>query len=247
MVSRMNYTEVKVYGEFPTHPCVFAASDSDYFIEHAPAFVYSADDANMIVHLHIINPTTKALELLDVLKSTTKNTLTCTFHNSVLPESSQAKRTLYACVRFLVLPLILESASKVMTLDIDCLTMQHFEFPKESIGFFPREKNKSAETKVAAGALYFDKTAISIAKEIQEKMKTVELNWFADQLVLHAVLKELPHNKTKRFDKHFLDWEFKTGTTIWTGKGKRKSDNPKYVKMKTQFGNIKERIEKWKK
>jgi hypothetical protein len=32
-----------------------------------------------------------------------------------------------------------------------------------------------------------------------------------------------------------MDWEFREGTNIWTGKGPRKYDNPVYVGKKDQF------------
>ena len=35
-----------------------------------------------------------------------------------------------------------------------------------------------------------------------------------------------------------MDWEFKDGTTIWTGKGPRKYDNPVYVMKKKEFNRL---------
>jgi hypothetical protein len=32
-----------------------------------------------------------------------------------------------------------------------------------------------------------------------------------------------------------MDWEFVEGTTIWTGKGPRKYDNPTYLAKKSFF------------
>ncbi|MBT7350586.1 hypothetical protein HN803_07445, partial [candidate division WWE3 bacterium] len=61
-----------MYGELPTSPVVMAACDSAYFIEHGPAFVYSADDANQDVHMHVVNPTDEVLALAGVLSATTK-------------------------------------------------------------------------------------------------------------------------------------------------------------------------------
>ena len=37
------------------------------------------------------------------------------------------------------------------------------------------------------------------------------------------------------FDNDFMDWEFREGTTVWTGKGSRKFDNPTYVNAKKEF------------
>jgi len=35
-----------------------------------------------------------------------------------------------------------------------------------------------------------------------------------------------------------MDWEFVEGTTIWTGKGPRKYDNPTYVGKKNEFNRL---------
>jgi hypothetical protein len=40
------------------------------------------------------------------------------------------------------------------------------------------------------------------------------------------------------FDEKFMDWEFIEGTTIWTGKGPRKYDNPTYLTKKNEFDRM---------
>ena len=40
------------------------------------------------------------------------------------------------------------------------------------------------------------------------------------------------------FGPEFMDWEFIEGTTIWTGKGPRKYDNPVYVGKKEEFADL---------
>ena len=35
-----------------------------------------------------------------------------------------------------------------------------------------------------------------------------------------------------------MDWEFESNTSIWTGKGSRKYDNPKYVDIKSYLTMI---------
>ena len=39
-------------------------------------------------------------------------------------------------------------------------------------------------------------------------------------------------------DSKFMDWEFVEGSTIWTGKGPRKYDNPTYVAKKAEFDGM---------
>ena len=233
-----------LYGELPTDPCIFAACDDKYFAEHAPAFVNSADKANVkAIHLHVINPKMKTFALASILNATTKSRVTYTFHDAEVPDASEKRRTLYACIRFLVLPQLVRTAKKVLTLDIDCMVMQPFDFPATPVGYFPREPIGSNEwetegTKVAAGAVYITENALQVCDAIHEQIKTVPLRWFADQLVLNAVMSQVPEEAVTKFDGQFMDWEFNEGTTIWTGKGPRKYDNPTYVGKKEEMSNI---------
>ena len=45
-------------------------------------------------------------------------------------------------------------------------------------------------------------------------------------------------SQLEKFDSEFMDWEFKDGTTIWTGKGDRKFNNVRYVEMKKKFNRL---------
>ena len=232
-----------MYGELPTLPCIFSACDSHYFMEHASAFIYSADKVDKPVHIHVINPTPQVLALSGILNATTKTNVTYTFHDADVPEDKDARRTLYACIRFLVLPQIVRSAKKVLTLDIDCMVMQPFDFPNKPAGYFPRESmgygNQEREgTKVAAGAVYLTEDVLGIVDQIHNTIKTVPMQWYADQIVLHRVFKQVPESLVAKFDGSFMDWEFRQGTTIWTGKGPRKYENPIYVSMKQKMGDI---------
>lgn len=230
-----------MYGELPTDPCIFAACDHKYFNEHAPAFVQSADKANVkAIHIHVVNPLMETFALATLLNSLTKARITYTFHDTPVPDAYEKARTLYACTRFLVLPQIVRTAKKVLTLDIDCMVMQPFEFPNTPVGYFPREPIGSGDwetegTKVAAGAVYVTENALQVCDAIHEQIQKVPLRWFADQIVLNAVMSQVPEEAVTKFDGQFMDWEFKEGTTIWTGKGARKHDNPTYVAKKNEM------------
>ena len=51
------YFEKDITGDFPSEPCIFAACDSKYFMEHASPFINSASLAGKPVHIHVVNPT----------------------------------------------------------------------------------------------------------------------------------------------------------------------------------------------
>lgn len=231
-----------MYGEVPINPVVFASCDSKYFLEHGQAFVYSVTDNHFCCHVHIINPSEEALALAGIIRATSKTRTTYTFEDKDFKGwSADAERTYYACSRFLVLPTILRYAGKVMVLDIDCMVMQPFVFPNTPCGYFPRDPLpgttgwEAEGTRVAAGAVYLDSTAMNVATHVAEYIKTCELKWFADQVALSVIFRKVPDSHITKFDSQFMDWEFIDGTSIWTGKGPRKFNNPKYVAEKQSY------------
>ena len=250
------------YGEVPTTPVVMAACDSEYFMRFAPAFVSSIDrNTKFDAHIHVVNPTDEVFALACVLNSRVSNQITFTFNDLDLAslgkdfKSSGATnrpevRAYYASLRFLVAPFLLQHAGQLLILDIDCMVMNEFEMPTKPVGYFPREPIKGtvgweAEgTKCAAGCVYFHKDASNICNAVGDTLGGLELRWFNDQIALNHVINQVPEQFVHKFDGNFMDWEFKEGTTIWTGKGPRKYDNKTYVDMQKVYHddimNIKE-------
>jgi len=233
-----------IYGELPTSPVVFAACDSNYFMEHAGPFVYSADEHGFDVHIHVVNPTDKVLSYAAILASTVQVRLTYTFHDIDLTPLGQNARAYYASTRFLVAPNILEACGKILILDIDCLIMKRFDFPSKPVGFYPRESLpgttgwEAEGTKVAAGAVYFSKEALVGASAVAQQLSELPFQWFNDQIALSRVLGSLPEEHVEHFDSQFMDWEFQEGTAIWTGKGPRKYENATYVAEKHKYDRV---------
>jgi len=235
-----------MYGELPKTEVVFAACDSKYFLEHGQAFVYSANDVGKNTHVHIVNPTDEALSLAVLLNATTKVGTTFSFNDVELNGSAEETRTYYACLRFLVLPTIIRTAKKVLVLDIDGYIMRDFNINDRAVaGYFPREPLagttgwEAEGTRVAAGAVYV--AELRIAEMIAAEIKKQPLRWFADQIALSRVFSrpELSDfSKIAIFDSQFMDWEFKSDTKIWTGKGPRKHDNPKYLEQKRKLSRL---------
>jgi len=233
-----------IYGELPTSPVVFAACDSKYFLDHAGPFVYSADEQGFDVHIHVVNPTDEVLSYAAILSSTVQVRLTYTFHDVDLTPLGDNARAYYASTRFMVAPNILEACGKILILDIDCLIMKKFDFPSKPVGFYPRESLpgttgwEAEGTKVAAGAVYFDREALIASSSVAQELTQLPFQWFNDQIALSRVLGSLPEDKVEHFDSQFMDWEFVEGTAIWTGKGPRKYDNPVYVAEKHKYDRV---------
>ena len=231
-----------LYGEVPTNPVIMAACDSKYFIEHGPAFMYSCSDNDYSVHVHIINPTPQALSLAGILAATSTGAVTYTFEDKDFEGFTwDQERTYYACSRFLVLPEILNSSRSVMVLDIDCMVMRHFMFPETPCGYFPRVPLEGTTgweaegTRVAAGVVYMNASALSVANAVADYISKSPLKWFADQIALSRVFAGVSDENITTYDNQFMDWEFIEGTAIWTGKGPRKHDNPVYVAKKNSY------------
>lgn len=242
---------MSVYGELPRHPVVFAACDSGYFMEHAQAFVYSANDVGKDVHIHVVNPTAEVLSLSALLNATTKVKTTFSFNDHDFKAyQHEMIRTYYACLRFMMIPHIVRTAGKVLILDIDCYIMKPFNFDNQkAVGYYPREPLpgtvgwESEGTRVAAGAVYIADQGVADA--IAQGISKIEMRWFADQIVLSKIFAQIPEQHVVKYDSQFMDWEFKEGTTIWTGKGARKYDNDKYVQQKKVFSRLEKELQKY--
>lgn len=233
------------YGELPSTPIIFAASDAKYFMKFAPAFVESINQNTPYnAHLHVINPNEEVFALASFLSARFCNKITFTFTDSNLPNSPEERKALYASIRFLVAPALLPHAKKMLILDIDCLVMKSFEFPTKPVGYFPREPLQGTVgwekegTKCAAGAVYFDSSAQNVVDAIAETLGGLQLAWFNDQIALNHVVSQLPDDACHKYDGQFMDWEFKKGTTIWTGKGPRKYDNETYVAEQNKYNDL---------
>ena len=59
----MNIELKDITGTFPSEPCVFAACDSKYFLDHASPFCNSVHKADMSCHVHVVNPTEEVFKL----------------------------------------------------------------------------------------------------------------------------------------------------------------------------------------
>lgn len=233
----------KIYGEVPTSPVVFAACDKHYFKEHAPSLIYSCNNIGKDVHIHVTEPEQEHFNIANILNTDAHNIRT-TFSYSDLENMGRGQRTYYACLRFLVLPVILPHAKKVMTVDVDCIFMKRFDYPEKATGYFPREPIpgttgwENQGTRVAAGAVYMDERAVPVAEAVAERISQGPWEWFLDQVALSETFARVDEENVEKFTSDFMDWEFNEKSIMWTGKGPRKYDNPKYVAKKKEFNRL---------
>ena len=249
-------------GELPSWPVVFAACDSQYFACHAEAFVYSCEKAGKDVHIHVHKPTQEVINLTCLLNATTNIRLTVSHSDFKIPTEPEAYRTYMACLRFLILPTILNYAGDVLTLDIDSIVVNDFEWPdRKKIGYFPRDPLpgttgfENIATRVAAGALFVSKECehgVDFSNALATAITKNEPQWFLDQWAILMCVQDLKvpgigvtDDMFTHFDNSFLDWDFKPDTKIWSGKGDRKYDDEKYLEKEEEFKLLKDRISKY--
>lgn len=245
-------------GDFPNQDSFvsLASCDSKYLYAHAPAFLASSVLSHNDVHLHIINPSEDDLNYAHSLRALARKLSSTPPHISISWEEydlnsmwarmdEEEKRTYYACNRFIVAPQILAKAKSLFITDIDCLFMHHVFEPGTDIALFLREALpgtvgwEARGTRVAAGAVFYNKSALPFAIKVRDKILTGELKWFLDQVAISETYEEEKNNYTfHQYTPTFLDWEFEEDTFIWTGKGPRKYDNPKYLARKAFFEGL---------
>ena len=236
---------------------LFASCDSKYLRAHAPALVASAAVACNNLHLHIINAPSgsEEMDFLHYLADKWDDMTEAQFSFSGAPQfvsadnnNADTQRTIYACDRFVSIVDIMEHNPEedYLIIDTDCLIMKHIEKPDDDeVGLFLREPLVGTQgwenqgTRVAAGVVYYSHEALPFARQVMRRIKNGPYNWFLDQVALSEIHQSLISNyRFHYFDDKFMDWEFIEGTTIWTGKGPRKYDNPIYVSKKNEFDRM---------
>lgn len=235
----MNIDLKDITGTFPSEPCIFAACDSKYFLEHASSFCNSAYKVGMPCHIHILNPSKEVFEKCDIYKQKIFTPLTFTFNYMDVLDDLDQMKCIYACLRFFMLPHLLEKVEKVMVLDIDSVVMRGFKFPDKPCGLFVREPVTYLSdwikegTRIFAGVVYFDKSYHDKVEKLIEIINSLPMKWYIDQVALNKLFTEhIDSEDLFVFNGNFADFNFFDGTAIWCGKGKSKTDNPRYVAIK---------------
>ena len=228
----------EIKGQKPTGDVIFASCDSIYFNNFGIPLLYSANEHGNNLHLHVINPTKQDIDLLFRLRIEKNFTFT-------YEENNINNREYYSCNRFMVAHEFLSTADKLLIIDTDCLVMDRLEFPDAHLGLFLRDPLpgtigwENEGTHVAAGMVLLSKEAKHFAKDLSTALYEHELIWFLDQVMLWRLYNEYKQVLDFHlFTEKDMDWEFLPDTKIWTGKGPRKYDNPKYVAEQQKYRDM---------
>jgi hypothetical protein len=234
---------------------LFASCDSKYLHAHAPALVASAAAVDNAIHLHVINPEDEDFEFIHHLSSRyhkiagwpqsefTWSTAPQWIQNPAIRQDTI--RTLYATDRFLsVMTQMIARPDQYLIIDTDCLIMKPISESSlhGDVGLFLREPLpgttgwEAQGTRCAAGAVYYSSRAMDFAQAVANRIRQGPIAWFLDQVAISETYANMKDRYNYQyFDENFMDWEFKEGTTIWTGKGPRKYENETYLAKKSFF------------
>jgi hypothetical protein len=240
---------------------LLASCDPKYLRVHAPALVASAAYHNNSIHINVCGASDGDRDILDDMSSKyhkiagwpssdftwSMSTPMININDENLRRDTHwpdAERTAYACDRFLHASTVMENHKEdLLIIDTDCLVMQHIEPIKDDqIGLFLREPLPGVQgwetqgTRVAAGAVFVSQDAAPFLETVAARIRKGPVRLFLDQVALNEAYQEhMGDYRFRYFDAQFMDWEFVEGTTIWTGKGPRKYDNPTYLAKKSFF------------
>ena len=157
--------------------------------------------------------------------------------------TDETRRTFLACERFYKVADLLFTGTweNYLILDVDSIIRKKIEFPTEDWGLFTRQYEQNPGMKVAAGVVWLTLKVLPIIEFWLWQARYIEKHWFADQILWNITYQKFKENEAytfKQFDQTFLDWEFKSDTPIWTGKGDRKYSNECYLKEKEKWTMI---------
>ena len=218
---------------------IMAAGDSVYVGEYAKGLVCSCALNQNNVHIHITNPTEKDHDYLNYLnkgynKLHPDGKFTSSYDQIDISKlSKEARKTFYACNRFIVADKV--AKADILILDLDCYLRQHIDPLDCDVALFHREpKGQGWEqlgTHIAAGAVFCRLDHIDFLTETARILNEHKLEWLADQVALYeAYLKFKDQKKFYTLTDNFMDWTFKETSKIWTGKGTTKMWSVPYTK-----------------
>jgi len=232
---------------------LYCSCDSIYFREHASILAASAQVNKTDLHINVVNADRGAQDfLLAGVIERSMPYVTVSFSTADL--TGVDARTYFSCDRFITASAIMEHVERVMIIDADCLIMSPVNwsaFENADYSLFTRDPLPGTTgiehigTKVAAGCVYAagDKGR-RFLETVSDTLRRSNLRWFIDQYVLWSVHEKWQNADIifKQVPDEFIDWDFRKDTTIWTGKGPRKYENPQYLEAKAQYERIYETI-----
>jgi hypothetical protein len=244
----------------PTDAVIFFAVDNAYFWQHALVLLGSLGrrSPSTKCHVHVINPDPRVPRAVEIIARMLPGLgLSYSYEQADFEGCSKGHiRTYYASIRFVRLAEIFAQSQAIyLCLDADCIVRADLAARVSAleiadVGIRMRYDEKPHLT-VAAGALVLRPTAAAakfvdrVGTLIGRTLEAQEAVWFLDQIVLSHVLRELGDREVgiSQLDMTYIDWFLHDHSVIWTGKGKRKSEDSRYIAELLQYRYIQENQE----
>jgi tetratricopeptide (TPR) repeat protein len=224
---------------------VFFAADSSFFWRHGLTLIGSVGRSapNAPCHVHVINPDSGIAHAIERTREILPNLrLSYSYeHVNFVQCSDLHIRTYYASVRFVRLAEIFgRSPASYLCVDADSIvrgdiTASQAGGKVSHVGLHVRYHEHPQMAVLASASLFRPNAAAArfidrVSELIKTSLESCEAVWFLDQIVLGHVVRELGADGVDiaLLDLTYLDWFFRDESLVWTGKGKRKSDDSRY-------------------
>ncbi|MCQ9378573.1 hypothetical protein [Methyloversatilis sp. XJ19-49] len=224
------------------HLVVFCACDAEY-IGYALSLIKSLDcfSPGYLFVLHVVNPGDADLLRIDDFARRLATTRLAVMSEQLdfSFASDEARRTYFACARFMVLPDLLDALSlPVFCLDADSLFVNPIDHDfstcadAEVILFSEQlEADVPLKRRIKNGAILFRVNPavrallVDVRNRFAECFADERATWYLDQEVFSSILFRRRHELViGHIRKAYLDWEFGSSSIVWTAKGDRKGD-----------------------
>jgi hypothetical protein len=203
------------------------AADTVYFNEYGKALALSLKKYApwAKIHCHFYNPTKSILGWC----VTRKITITYEFFDKNHPEF----KTLCACIRFVRIPEIFNSSSRIISLDCDMIATKDipehvFDIDTESSKAFVRTSGYPLASSVTFGN---DHARNVFADRLRIEFEKNNIYWYLDQNLLEILVREEIFQKT---DGKWSDFSLGTDGFLWAAKGSRKTAE-KYILERKKY------------
>lgn len=225
---------------------LFFAADNAFFWEYGLILLASVGTCSPAgnCHVHVINPGDGVAAAVErVRRSWPELRLSYSYEDADFTGCSETyMRTYYASVRFVRLAEIFSRApASYLCVDADCIVRgdvaaRMSDLDVADVGIRMRYDERPHAT-VAAGALMLRPTSGAgrfierVSTLIRRSLEAREAAWFLDQIVLSHVVRELGGGDVRitQLGMDYIDWFFRDDSLIWTGKGRRKSSDSRYM------------------
>lgn len=219
------------------------AADPHYLFSYGPALIASCLEHGVSLHIEVVEPTDTCLSFIAKLEPLIRHGITFSV-NTPAPGEYARLGTYCACRRFAVAADLLERGmvDRVLVIDIDSYVRCPIPdaFSIYDLGLWLRPNEPEPGMQCLAGCSMFTPASAAMARDIYRTCEASGFSlYFADQWSIWKVFQESPWARVPEMAGHFIDfakwsgplidWDFRDGSYIWTGKGLRKKENMTYV------------------